>query len=337
MLSATTFGDLARSFAMQNQTGHLKRQLEKLGYEVTTGRTHDLAASVAGDYLPLSNIESSLVQLDRYQASLSEAAAFVETGQRALENLQSRALRTSSNLLTLSASAEISVVDSISNDTRQSFSSVISDLNSQIGGQSLFAGMATDRAALADADTMLADIEGGLAGLATSDEIIAAVTGWFDDPGDGFETLGYLGSDSTLLPFDLGLGDKANFNFRANDQEIRDILKGFALGAILNSVAPVLDVAERQNLIRRSGELLITAEKNLAQYRADVGTTEASISDSKARNSAEISALELARANIVNVDQYEAAGELEAAQVQLEMLFSITARMSRLNLMEFLR
>jgi flagellar hook-associated protein 3 FlgL len=37
------------------------------------------------------------------------------------------------------------------------------------------------------------------------------------------------------------------------------------------------------------------------------------------------------------VDPYEAATKLEAAQSQLEALYTVTARLSRLNLVDFLR
>mgnify|MGYP006193710875 CR=1 FL=1 len=57
----------------------------------------------------------------------------------------------------------------------------------------------------------------------------------------------------------------------------------------------------------------------------------------QARNSAEITALELARAKIVSVDPFEAATKVKEAQTQLEMIYAVTARLSSLSLMEYLR
>ena len=336
-MTLTTIGDMSRSFALQRQTGDLKAALDRLSFEVTTGRSSDVADTVKGDYLPLNSIETSLKRLDHYRAALTEAGGFVEVGQIALENVQNRALQTGANLITVSQSAQVSVVGAVAREARAGLSSIISAINSQIGGRGVFGGMTTDRPALAESDVMMSDIIATISGLTTANDIVTAVNDWFDTPGGGFETLGYTGSPDDLLPFDLGLGDTAEFGFRADDQEIRDVLKGFVLGSLPHKGASSLAAAERQSLTRQAGEALLSADKTLAQYRADLGTTEATIDSARARNAAEASTLEIARADIVNVDQYAAAGELESAQVQLEMLYAITARMSRLNLMEFLR
>jgi flagellar hook-associated protein 3 FlgL len=47
--------------------------------------------------------------------------------------------------------------------------------------------------------------------------------------------------------------------------------------------------------------------------------------------------LEIARADLVAIDPFEAATRMEAAQTQLETLYSVTARLSRLSLVDFLR
>jgi flagellar hook-associated protein 3 FlgL len=70
--------------------------------------------------------------------------------------------------------------------------------------------------------------------------------------------------------------------------------------------------------------------------RAGIGTLEARIETATARNSAETSALEMARNEIIAVDPYKAATDLSAAQTQLETLYTVTARLSRLSLAGYL-
>ena len=57
----------------------------------------------------------------------------------------------------------------------------------------------------------------------------------------------------------------------------------------------------------------------------------------QSRNQAELLSLELAQSDLVGADPYRLATELEAVQTNLEMLYSITARLSRLNLTDFIR
>jgi len=64
---------------------------------------------------------------------------------------------------------------------------------------------------------------------------------------------------------------------------------------------------------------------------------EAQIDGATARNTAESSALELARAELIAIDPYKAATDLTSVQTQLETLYALTARLSRLSLVEYLR
>ena len=55
------------------------------------------------------------------------------------------------------------------------------------------------------------------------------------------------------------------------------------------------------------------------------------------RNGAETTSLQIARNGITAVDPYETASRLEATRQQLETLYTLTARISRLSLVDFLR
>ncbi len=337
MLNQITIGEMSRSFRSTRQIGALKLALERLSAEVTTGRTTDTANEVKGDFLPLASIERSIKSLEWYQNSLAKTQVFVATAQRSLDTIQTYALRSGTNLISLSGNAQITVLGALTNDTRQVFASVLSALNIQIGERTVFAGVDTNSPAVTDIETIMAELVTATATATNAQEVTDAITTWFDTPGGGFETLGYLGSTQRLQDFDLGQGQFVSFDAAADDQEVRDLLKGFAMGAILEDGTFVLANDEMRNLVRMAGEALLIGDKKFAEYRAVVGTTEAAIHKAQIRNSAEMFALEMARAKIVNVDQYAAAGLLQATQVQLEMLYSLTARMSRLNLMEFLR
>ncbi len=71
--------------------------------------------------------------------------------------------------------------------------------------------------------------------------------------------------------------------------------------------------------------------------RANLGTVEAHIETVSVQSASETSALEILKANLLSVDPYETASELQAVQTQLETLYALTARMSRLSLVDFLR
>ena len=73
-----------------------------------------------------------------------------------------------------------------------------------------------------------------------------------------------------------------------------------------------------------------------AELTARLGTAEAGISDAALRNDSERSALEAARLGLLSVDPYETAAKMQQTQSQLQTLYSITARMQRLSLVDYL-
>jgi flagellar hook-associated protein 3 FlgL len=82
---------------------------------------------------------------------------------------------------------------------------------------------------------------------------------------------------------------------------------------------------------------LLQNDTDRAFLRGNLGFAQARIEQAQTRNESEIAALEIARSDLLSIDPYEAATRLEAAQTQLETLYSVTARLSRLRLVDFLR
>ncbi|OZA12697.1 MAG: flagellar biosynthesis protein FlgL, partial [Rhodobacterales bacterium 17-64-5] len=97
------------------------------------------------------------------------------------------------------------------------------------------------------------------------------------------------------------------------------------------------NVEERGRLAQRAGQELLTSEDSRIALAARIGTAEAKVEAARTRNAAEETALGILRSDLGSVDPYEAATRLEAARNQLESLYLVTARVSRLSLTEFLR
>jgi flagellar hook-associated protein 3 FlgL len=79
------------------------------------------------------------------------------------------------------------------------------------------------------------------------------------------------------------------------------------------------------------------AQTPLTDLRAGIGNLQARIEETETRNSSERTSTQLARLKLIGADQYETAVQLQDAQVQLEALYSVTARASRLSFVEFMR
>lgn len=336
-MTSITIGDLANTFLIKRQTSGLKSEMARLASELTTGQKADLGASLAGDFGPFAGIERSLRAIAAYTTANSEAAGMLTASQLALENVQSIGRDLSTALLTASSSEDVVLIGATAEDARQKFSAVVSTLNTSMADRTLFGGAATDRPALATGEEMLAQIAAATAGETTAAGIVAAVEAWFDDAGGGFETMGYLGSNSDMGPMMIAEDETVSVGVRADSQVIRDTLKGYALMSLIVDGALAGQVTEQADLAAAAATQLLAADGDITDVRARIGAVEARIEDAQARNAAERSAYELARTELVGADPYQTATELQAVYAQIETLYTVTARIAGLKFTDYMR
>ena len=334
-MTGINFGDLASFVKSSRLTTQIKTDLERLTHEVASGKKSDITKAVSGDFGPLSSIERSLRTLDSYARSLAETSVFMTGVQTSLGAVSDHVSSVVPSFLTAASMGDATTLDVSAQDARARFESVVSALNTHVGGRALFSGSATHQTPLATSTEMLDSIRVDIAGLTDVNDIIAAVDGWFDNVGGGFETTGYGGSATALSDFSLSDTDTTSMTIKADDPSIRELLKGFALAALAGDNA-IGGIANQKTLIRTAGERLMSNEGDIARLRAQVGSAEARIEEVQLSNSAQTYAYTAAKSEIVSVDIYEAASQLTQTESQLELAYTITARLSRLNLSDFL-
>jgi flagellar hook-associated protein 3 FlgL len=335
-MNSLSMGDLAISFQNRQSHARIKADLQRLGKELATGVTQDLRAATGGDLGAIAGIEHAIGTMAAYKVSASEAGLVVGSVQRVLETVQDVSSDIGPAMLQASSSGQATLVQVAATDARARFATVVSALNTQVADRALLAGTSTDGPALATSENMLAELKMATAAETTAAGIETIVDAWFDTPGGGFETSGYVGSPTKLSPFRIGPDEQASLSLTADDPDLRDLMKAYAMAALVSDGALSSNHEERVALLETSATRMLTSDKKLAEMRAGIGTLEARIETATARNSAETSALEMARNEIIAVDPYKAATDLSAAQTQLETLYTVTARLSRLSLAGYL-
>ncbi|MEM7319043.1 MAG: flagellin, partial [Pseudomonadota bacterium] len=124
---------------------------------------------------------------------------------------------------------------------------------------------------------------------------------------------------------------------RADDPAFKDVLRDIALAALATDPALNLAPNSQSFLIESSGERLLNSRDDLIGMRAEVGFAQNRIAEARTRNASAQTSLDYTRAALLRADPYDVATRLEAAQFQLESLYSATVRNSRLSLVNFLR
>jgi flagellar hook-associated protein 3 FlgL len=329
-------GDMARSVVRQRQTEALKAAMKRHSDELVTRRIADIALAARGDYAPLAGIDASLRRIEGWRSANIELDLFLGAMQSSIATIDEMASDLSSSLEIAAASGNVLETSIAAAEARQTFEAAVGMLNTRVADRTVFAGNATTTAALVDAATMIEGIKSAMSGAVSTGDVIAAVTGWFDDP-SGFLGSAFMGDTSGLGPVPVSEGQSIRIGLTAADADIRETLKGFALAVVLTEPPLAGDGTAMSAVASAASELLLSSSNARASAMGRVGALEGQVALAQGRNAAEATALGLAREALIGADPYEAAAALEAAETQLETLYTLTARISRLSLVNFLR
>ena len=333
-MTISGYGDVAQAQVLSREQAELKSEMTTLSVEVSTGVSSDTASYLGGDLNQLTSIEASLSRLDAYDAVTTQAALEAETMQTSLTTISDVASDLSSSLMTVNSSSTSQSLESIGSEGRAALETTVSALNVQVAGQSVFAGVETDSAAVASAEDIIAELIAATEDATTAAEVEAAVDAWFDDP-DGYAATGYLGGDSRSA-VSISDGDTVTLDTTANDETIREMLKGLSMAALLDTDVLAGNEDERASLAIAANDQIMSAQTELTYLQADIGITEQKIEDTSTRNTAEVSSLEIARSDLISVDTYEASSRLTEVETQLELLYTVMGRITGMSLVDYI-
>lgn len=334
-MSATSIGDLAQSFMLRHRNSVLKQDMLRLTQELSTGRVADVRQALQGNYSYLTEIERNLDVLSGYKVATTEAKVFASHIQTTLGRFQDVGEQLANSLVVSGASTVGATSGDTAQEARTSLDVLVGILNTRAAGRSLFGGTATDRAATESSDVLLSGLKTAIAGAGTPTDMFAAAQAWFDDP-SGFAAAFYKGSATSMSPIRLSESEQVEFDIRATDPQLKDILLFTSLAAVADDPALGLDSAQQADVFGQAGTSLLGARDTIISLRSKVGFIEAQIEGAETRNSAEVTASEYEKTALLQVDPYEAATRLEEVQFQLQSLYSVTVRMSQLSLVNFL-
>ncbi|MEM9010029.1 MAG: flagellin [Pseudomonadota bacterium] len=329
--------DLSALLRARSTLAETRGALDQAARELGSGLRTDLVEASGGDPAQLYRLDGALARLAAYSVASDQAAGRAAATQFALQRAEDAGGRLAPDLLGAVEIGDRQSAVAHAREARAAFEDAVAALNTRYAGRSLFAGAEVDGPALADAETMLADIAGRVAGTGNGTDALAAIHRYFHDPSGGFVVDGYLGARADAPAAELAPGARVDFAVRADDVAIRDMLQSLATVVMGVESGLAGDATAQATLFRAGATGLIAAGDDLTALRADVGQAEQRIADLAASNVAETTSLELARADLLAVDPFEAASRFQALEQQLQSVYTVTARLASLSLVNFLR
>lgn len=335
-MNTTPIGDLAKILQSQSRVASAQNELARLTAELSSGRKASLGKSLNGNFVELASIERSLKITGTYQVSAESAANYFSSVQDLLAAMEDGSGRLGVDILAAAKLGEPLGIKKAVVSAEDRLSSAVSALNQQIAGRNAFSGAATDQPALIPSEEILINLEAALVGVTDATTMVQIVDDWFQMAGGGYETVAYLGSVQTSSGFIIAEGDAVEPGITALETGFRTNLSGLALSALIAREVGPTDSEALASLAEAAGSRIIDGNSEIISIRSDIGVVEARIDETLTQHLSTASALSLRQSELTSADPFQTATRLQAVESQLESLFLITARLSRLSLAEYL-
>lgn len=334
-------------------------ELQKSAQEVSSGKKADIYADLGPRATSVMRMRAREADNDTYMSAnevlgnkLQAMLTSIDAARGQLESVLQTAITNSENPKN---GAEV-----LQEQARAAMESLVATLNTSYNGEYLFSGLQSDRAplmrwsevnagtGLSPADAMASLFGAGPVDAATATAIADQIDLAFSDsdvtiPARNFEATFYNGSpalDGGGSPTRqvnawVSSGQEIVYGVRANDAPFRDAVKGLAMLAVTD--VSQMDEAAYSTYMARTVDALSSATQGLLDASARVGfnqqvveTTQSQLTDISVVRRTQIS-------NYESVDPYEAISRMQALETQLQASYQVSAQLSGLTILNFIR
>lgn len=313
---------------------HLKGRADVARSEVVTGRRDDLPGVLGADTGAAQLLRKSISDVAVFKSAVANALARSGAAHGVLA-------RASEGVAALAVSFQSALGFGDENTiavngaaARIALDGAVAAFNTRFEDRALFSGDAVDRLPFGNAGALLDDVRALYASSADAAAFDAALDAYFDDPAGGFATTFYQGGDGEAARVEIADGELIEVSVRGDEPAIRNLLRGLASLAVAAESAPS-DL--RDGAIASGAATLLSASDNVAALRADLGAAEQRAAAREASLDAEEAALLAVYNDRTARDPFEAAAELRQIEAQLEASYVMTARISQLSLVNYIR
>lgn len=337
-MSFVSVGDLSRAYFLRQSNAGLRERIQKLSKEVTTGRHSDTAKQLGGDLLGLARMDRGLTEAKAYLKVASEAASTASGMQSALAHLQEIAQQSSKQMLSDALLGSEHNIRMVADTAAARLQDALSALNISVGGRFVFSGTRVDSPPLVSSDALVGMAESVVAGAANQEQALSQLQDWFDSPAGagGFTDSAYLGANGAAAELQVDPSSKISLSQTANSLSVRRVLFGLSVAALVSRGAFAGDNDVRAVMLRAAGTALVRGNAELGLDRARLGISEEVIERARVRMNTAATTLAIERARLTEADSYAAGSQLIQAEAQLDSLYALTARLSKLSLTRYL-
>ncbi|TFF21700.1 flagellar hook-associated family protein [Jiella endophytica] len=347
--------------APRSAVSKIQQELTIMQKQATTGRLADVGLALGLRTNQSISLRSESESIERQIDTNAIISQRFSVMQNALQSIADAGLAFQESLI-----ANGTGDPGITADTQQakaSLQQLVGALNSSSGARFLFSGAATDQQAISfptsGGDTAKTYFDGSLAqdatasafstafGFAQDDASVANMTAsdleaFLDGPFDtlfatgagGGWTDNWSNADDATVENRISGSESVQTSYSSNEDAFRNIAKAYVMLSDLG--AENMNDETRQLLTSRAIETLSQGLSQLTQMQAEIGGTQNRVDLANETLEARKSVLTISISDLEGVDQYEASTRVTGLQTLLETSYALTARISRLSLLNYL-
>ena len=333
-MTLTGFPNALQFSRLNSAIANLKTRSEEARVELVTQRPADMKTALGANVGDVQLLRKSIDDIGAFAVATNRALGRAATAQLALASANAHTETISVGVLDAVGTSNETSVGLAGNDARRQLEVAIAAFNKRFEGRSLFAGDAVDQTALANADTLLADIQTIYAAAADATQLATDLDFYFNDPTGGYATNIYRGGSGEAPRVEIGEGEVVAYSAKADETAARELLRSLSTIVVASGKGQSVD---RDTTLKAAAVKLVEAGNGITNIQARIGGAEGRMQLALTSLDAENTALGRAYNDRVSRDPYEAAARLQQLESQLEAAFVLSARVSQLTLVNFLR
>ena len=326
-------------------------ELQKLQKEVVTQRHADVGVVLGATTTRSISLARDVSHLETILDSNAVATLRLSASQGALAQMADAAQTILQSLIGVQGSDDQLRLDILKTEVDAQLEVFAGAINLSANGEYLFSGINTDAAPLAEYDAAGSAPKAafdaaflGHFGFDQSDVNVSTITvAQMDDFLTNIVEPMFLGADWTT---DWSAASDTNMKSRISKTEVVETsananatgFRRFAMASVMVSelMALNIDPDVRQLVNDTATQVIAQASYGIDAVRAQLGVSEARIERADNALSLQIDALRIYIGDLEGVDPYDASTRLNTLTTQLEISYSLTARLQRLSLTNYI-
>ncbi|MEX6504985.1 flagellar hook-associated family protein [Jiella sp. M17.18] len=326
----------------------IQDELTSLQKEVTTGRLDDVGLSLGGRTSQTVSLRSQQTIVDKQRDANSVLTQRFDIMQTSLQSIADTGNTLLSSLIANGTSDTGTAATE--QQAMSSLQQMVGALNTSSGTRFLFSGAASDQQTLKFSDFVGSGAQSSVAsalsnfmttnGISdmsqmTDSQLDSFLNGDFANLFSGSNwTANWSNADDTPVYNKISDSETINTSYSANDEAFRNIAKAYVMMSSLNSSG--MSDSARQLLSNRATQSLSQGLSQMTTLQAQIGGSQQRLDATDAQLKSRSNVLTLSISSMEEVDPYEASTRVTNLTNLLEASYSLTARISKLSILNYI-